>query len=111
VSDGGRYRVAVDIGGTNVIPRAELAAGYEISRLIKGGWQLAGDHGPVNQDEAPHDMAAFVEPRSTVPTSTRASKLLLGASVASIPVWPSGSGSIPNLFLTWGSSGTSIPPR
>ena len=61
MSDGGRFRVAVDIGSSNVIPRAELAAGYEISRLIKGGWQLAGDHGPVNQDEAPHDMAAFVE--------------------------------------------------
>lgn len=43
------------------MPRSEIAPGYDISRLIKGGWQLAGDHGPVNADAAPHDMAAFVE--------------------------------------------------
>jgi aryl-alcohol dehydrogenase-like predicted oxidoreductase len=43
------------------IPRIHLAPGYEISRIIKGGWQLAGDHGPVDSDESPNDMAAFVE--------------------------------------------------
>jgi N-methylhydantoinase B len=45
----------------NAIPRIHLAPGYEISRIIKGGWQLAGGHGPVDSDESPNDMAAFVE--------------------------------------------------
>lgn len=43
------------------IPRAQLAPGYEISRLIKGGWHLAGDHGQINPDQAVDDMAQFVE--------------------------------------------------
>jgi uncharacterized repeat protein (TIGR04076 family) len=40
---------------------AEIAPGYRISRVIKGGWQLSGDHGPINPESAPADMAAFVE--------------------------------------------------
>jgi aryl-alcohol dehydrogenase-like predicted oxidoreductase len=44
-----------------VIPRATLAPGYEISRLIKGGWHLAGGHGPVDAAQACRDMAAFVD--------------------------------------------------
>jgi aryl-alcohol dehydrogenase-like predicted oxidoreductase len=44
-----------------MIPRAALAEGYEISRIIKGGWHLAGDHGPVDPKQALTDMAAFVE--------------------------------------------------
>lgn len=36
-----------------------LAPGYRISRLIRGGWQLAGDHGPVERGRAIDDMAAF----------------------------------------------------
>ncbi len=43
------------------VPRIELAPGYTISRLIKGGWHLAGGHGPVVHDLAIRDMAAFVE--------------------------------------------------
>lgn len=39
----------------------ELAPGYRISRLIKGGWHLAGGHGPVDRKQAIEDMAAFVE--------------------------------------------------
>ena len=38
-----------------------LRPGYRISRLIKGGWQLAGDHGPVEPARAVADMAAFVD--------------------------------------------------
>ncbi|MEI6418239.1 MAG: aldo/keto reductase [Sphingomonadales bacterium] len=30
------------------VPRTMLTPGHEISRLIRGGWQLAGDHGPVD---------------------------------------------------------------
>jgi len=41
--------------------RIPLTDGYDISRIIKGGWQLAGDHGPVDRAQALHDMAAFVE--------------------------------------------------
>jgi aryl-alcohol dehydrogenase-like predicted oxidoreductase len=41
--------------------RTRMAEGYDISRVIKGGWQLDGDHGPINRAQALHDMAAFVE--------------------------------------------------
>ncbi|MCB9280240.1 MAG: aldo/keto reductase [Lewinellaceae bacterium] len=41
--------------------RLELAPGYSISRVIKGGWHLAGGHGPVDEREAVDDMRAFVE--------------------------------------------------
>jgi aryl-alcohol dehydrogenase-like predicted oxidoreductase len=41
--------------------RTFLAPGYEIPRLIRGGWQLAGDHGEVDAQRAVDDMAAFVK--------------------------------------------------
>ena len=41
--------------------RREIANGYEISRVIKGGWHLAGDHGAIEPDQAMRDMAAFVD--------------------------------------------------
>jgi aryl-alcohol dehydrogenase-like predicted oxidoreductase len=44
-----------------VIPRQRLLEGYSISRIVKGGWQLAGDHGPIDREQALRDMAAFVE--------------------------------------------------
>ncbi len=47
------------------MPRTVLAPGYEISRLIKGGWQLAGGHGPVDARAAIADMLAFVETGAT----------------------------------------------
>jgi aryl-alcohol dehydrogenase-like predicted oxidoreductase len=43
------------------VPRTTLAPGYSISRLIKGGWQLAGGHGAVDGAAARRDMHAFVE--------------------------------------------------
>jgi aryl-alcohol dehydrogenase-like predicted oxidoreductase len=45
----------------SAIPRTRLTPSYEISRVIKGGWQLAGDHGPIDLKAADRDMAAFVE--------------------------------------------------
>ena len=39
----------------------ELAPGYRISRLIKGGWHLAGGHGPVDRRQAIADMAQYVQ--------------------------------------------------
>jgi aryl-alcohol dehydrogenase-like predicted oxidoreductase len=44
-----------------MIPRLELAPDYAISRLIKGGWHLAGGHGDVDPAQATRDMARFVE--------------------------------------------------
>jgi aryl-alcohol dehydrogenase-like predicted oxidoreductase len=44
-----------------MIPRITIAPAYDISRIIKGGWHLAGDHGPIDPDQALRDMAAFVE--------------------------------------------------
>ncbi|MGH6916657.1 MAG: aldo/keto reductase [Geminicoccaceae bacterium] len=41
--------------------RIELRPGYRISRIIKGGWQLAGDHGEVEPGRAVADMSAFVD--------------------------------------------------
>jgi aryl-alcohol dehydrogenase-like predicted oxidoreductase len=38
----------------------ELRPGYTISRLIKGGWQLAGGHGAVATEAAHADMAAYL---------------------------------------------------
>ncbi|MEZ5419404.1 MAG: aldo/keto reductase [Vicinamibacterales bacterium] len=46
---------------TPPVPRATLAPGYTVSRVIKGGWQLAGGHGPLDLDAAIADMAAFVD--------------------------------------------------
>lgn len=43
------------------VETADLRPGYGISRVIKGGWQLAGDHGPVDREEAVRDMEAFVD--------------------------------------------------
>ena len=44
-----------------MIPRFDFGAGYSISRLIKGGWHLAGDHGVIERQQAIEDMARFVE--------------------------------------------------
>jgi aryl-alcohol dehydrogenase-like predicted oxidoreductase len=41
--------------------RRELAPGYSISRLLKGGWQLAGGHGSIDRQQAIADMFAFAE--------------------------------------------------
>ncbi len=43
------------------VETAKLRPGYEISRVIKGGWQLAGDHGPVDRTDAVRDMEAFLD--------------------------------------------------
>jgi len=44
-----------------MIPRQELQPGYTVSRIIKGGWHLAGGHGPVDRQRAIRDMADFVD--------------------------------------------------
>jgi aryl-alcohol dehydrogenase-like predicted oxidoreductase len=46
---------------TSVFQRIELQPGYSISRVIKGGWQLAGGHGAVDEKQVIRDMWAFAE--------------------------------------------------
>ena len=44
-----------------LVETTELAPGYRIPRIIRGGWQLAGDHGPVERERAIADMAEFLD--------------------------------------------------
>ncbi|MEW9807599.1 aldo/keto reductase [Mesorhizobium sp. ZMM04-5] len=41
--------------------RIKLAPDYEISRVIRGGWQLAAGHGAVKSDDPVSDMIAFAD--------------------------------------------------
>lgn len=41
--------------------RLKLAPDYEISRVIRGGWQLAAGHGNVRSDDPIADMVAFAD--------------------------------------------------
>lgn len=43
------------------VETADLRPGHRISRVIKGGWQLAGDHGEVRPADAIADMEAFLD--------------------------------------------------
>lgn len=43
------------------VERTDLAPGYAISRIIRGGWQLAGDHGPVERDSLNEGFLAFFD--------------------------------------------------
>ena len=45
----------------NIVETTELAPGYRIPRIIRGGWQLAGDHGAVDRERAVAEIAAFVD--------------------------------------------------
>ena len=44
----------------NSVERTELRQGYSISRVIKGGWQLAGGHGSFDRAQSIADMTKFV---------------------------------------------------
>lgn len=39
----------------------DLPGAHRISRVIKGGWQLAGGHGAIDQRESIEDMIAFAD--------------------------------------------------
>lgn len=41
--------------------RIELQPGYTISKVIKGGWHLAGGHGNIAEERALEDMRHFVK--------------------------------------------------
>lgn len=51
--------MSVDSPRPITVPTRDLAGGVPVPRLIKGGWQLAGGHGPVADSAALEDMAAF----------------------------------------------------
>ncbi|MBX2884461.1 MAG: aldo/keto reductase [Granulosicoccus sp.] len=41
--------------------QTEIRPDYKVSSVIKGGWQLAGDHGSVEQQRAIDDMLVFYD--------------------------------------------------
>jgi aryl-alcohol dehydrogenase-like predicted oxidoreductase len=43
------------------VPTIELRPGYDITRVICGGWQLAGGHGAVDRDRAIDHLVAYTE--------------------------------------------------
>ncbi len=43
------------------VETTDLRPDHTVSRVIRGGWQLAGDHGPVDRAQAIRDMEAFVD--------------------------------------------------
>ena len=45
----------------SAVETADLRTGHRISRVIRGGWQLAGGHGAVDRARAIADMEAFVD--------------------------------------------------
>ena len=44
-----------------MLETTQLAPGYNIPRIIRGGWQLAGGHGQVDHARAVDDIARFVQ--------------------------------------------------
>jgi aryl-alcohol dehydrogenase-like predicted oxidoreductase len=45
----------------SAVPRIRLAPDYTISRVLKGGWQLARGHGSLDTGDALSDMDRFVD--------------------------------------------------
>jgi len=45
----------------NIVEKIEIAPDYFISRILKGGWQLAGGHGKINEETAIKDMKAYLD--------------------------------------------------
>jgi aryl-alcohol dehydrogenase-like predicted oxidoreductase len=41
--------------------RNEIRPGYTVSKVIKGGWHLAGGHGSIDENKALEDMHEFVK--------------------------------------------------
>src|SRR5260221_3385628 len=44
-----------------ILETIDLAPGYRVTRLIRGCWQLAGAHGPVDRERAVADQVAAAE--------------------------------------------------
>ena len=50
----------MSVSTLSAVETTELAPGYRIPRVVRGGWQLSGDHGAVDRERALAEMAAFV---------------------------------------------------
>ncbi len=44
-----------------VVPKVAIRPGYSVSRIVRGGWQLSGDHGRVDADRAISDLVRFAD--------------------------------------------------
>jgi aryl-alcohol dehydrogenase-like predicted oxidoreductase len=44
-----------------IVPTTSLRPGYEITRVVCGGWQLAGGHGAVDRDRAIDHLVGYTE--------------------------------------------------
>jgi aryl-alcohol dehydrogenase-like predicted oxidoreductase len=53
--------MTADTADSIAIETADIAPGYRISRVVKGGWQLAGGHAPVDPARATAEMKDYVE--------------------------------------------------
>ncbi len=51
----------MSVSSIPLVEQVELAPGYACSRLLRGGWQLAGGHGEVDRERAIGDMMAFLD--------------------------------------------------
>ncbi|MYK32461.1 MAG: aldo/keto reductase, partial [Boseongicola sp. SB0670_bin_30] len=58
---GGELEYGAGPSRVTEVPRVAVRPGYSVSRIIKGGWQLSGDHGAVKADQAVSDMVRFVD--------------------------------------------------
>ena len=65
----------------------ELAPGYRVSRVIRGNWQLAGGHGPVDAEAAVADLVAYADAGITTFDGWAAT---FGQTVTSIELAPAG---------------------
>ena len=45
----------------STVETIELRPGYNISRVIRGGWQLSGGHGSVDKKAVLLDMKTFLD--------------------------------------------------
>ena len=45
----------------SLVETIELRPGYNISRIIRGAWQLSGGHGSLDEDTVISDMKTFLE--------------------------------------------------
>ena len=45
----------------DTLQRISLSPGYEISRVIRGGWQLSASHSQAVSDDPVGDMIAFAD--------------------------------------------------
>ena len=58
---GGNEENGASPGDVTGVPGVAVRPAYSISRIIKGCWQLSGDHGAVNANRAIADMVRFVD--------------------------------------------------